>query len=104
VARSRRNKRKVRAHIEGRTLRGKHPVTPLPRGEFAYGKFVYEIQDFPLNCTVNLDKLNVDPVRAYERPKKKKKKKQPKVHYSEDNRAWLFDNRNDCPDVQYLFA
>ena len=88
---------KRRAVIQGRKLVGKKAVSLLGNNIFVYRKKVYEIDQFPPEATVNLDKIEVEPVGMIEeRPPKKKKPSKNKRCFS----AFLYSNAAECPDVK----
>lgn len=96
-----RRKRKIRCYIQGRKLKGKGSVQALADGMFVYRGEVYDIEDFPPNATVNLDKSSVLPHGFYhvESTSKKKKKRGYRTKYL----AYLYSNAEECPDVQNIY-
>lgn len=96
-----RRKRKIRCYIQGRKLKGKGTVKPLTDGMFVYKGEMYDIEDFPPDCMVNLDKSKVQSHGRYEVksvPKKKSKNK----GYRKKYRAYLYCNHEECPDVKEI--
>lgn len=96
-------KKKIRCYIQGRKLKGKSPVTALADGMFVYRGELFDIEDFPPQSTINLDKSKVQSHGYFQvsepSPKKKKKKKR---GYRTKYLAYLFSNIEDCPDVKNL--
>ena len=97
-------KRKIRCYMQGRKLKGKGVVTALANGMFVYKGELYDIEDFPRDCLINLDKSKVQSRGRYEVPKQPPKSKKKKRGYRKKYAAQLFSNLEDCPDVQEIFA
>lgn len=103
---------KVRAHMQGRKLKGLRAVKVLSDEEFAYQNYVYLIDHFPPHEDVNMDSTEVEPVRFLEdsynnkstpdknQSKNKKKQKMHKKTYT----AHLYSNIGECSDVEQVFT
>jgi hypothetical protein len=103
---------KVRAHMQGRKLKGLRAVRILSDEEFAYQGYVYLIDNFPPHEDINLDSTEVEPVRFLENtysskstPTKnqQKKQKKQKIH-KKTYTAYLYSNIGECSDVEQVFT